>query len=272
MKLAVSNIAWAPAENDAATRIMREAGARGVEVAPATLFDDPSSASDQDIAAARRGWNDRGLDIVSLQALLFGRPELRLFGDTDTRERTAEHLRGITRMAVALGARTMVFGSPRNRQRGDTPVDVAERIAADFFAELGAYAAECGAAFCLEANAPAYGCDFVCHTRDAVALVRRVNSPGFRVQVDTSTMAMNGENYRESIDLAVPTAAHLHISEPNLGPIGPLGQVPVGLVLEALDDASYDGWISIEMRSTPNGRNLDALKVALDHVTGGREA
>ena len=89
-----------------------------------------------------------------------------------------KQLRSVTRMAAALGAGAMVFGSPRNRLREDMPVDVAERIAAEFFGELGAYAAERGLALCLEANAPAYGCDFICRTKDAVALVRRVDHPG----------------------------------------------------------------------------------------------
>ena len=272
MKLAASNIAWAVEENDAAARILLDAGARGVEVAPGTLFEDPFSASEQEIATVRRVWNDRGLDIVSLQALLYGRPDLRIFGDRAARERTAKQLRSVTRMAAALGAGAMVFGSPRNRLREDMPVDVAERIAAEFFGELGAYAAERGLALCLEANAPAYGCDFICRTKDAVALVRRVDHPGFRVQVDTSTMAMNGEDYLTAIGMALPYAAHVHISEPHLGPVGPHGQVPVKTVLEAIDAGHYNGWVSVEMRPVTDGRNLDALRVALQYVTDVREA
>ena len=269
MKLAVSHIAWAPGEEEvAAAQVLLAAGARGVEVAPGRLFDDPSAVHDREIAAARRVWTDRGLEIVALQALLFGRPDLMLFEDRESRDRTAEYLRRITQVAAGLGAKAMVFGSPRNRQRGNMPPQEAERIATDFFADLGNYAAQHDVVLCLEANAPGYDCDFVCRTEEAVDLVQRVGSPGFRVQIDTSTMAMNNEDYRESIGLAAPVAGHLHISEPHLEPVGPGGQVPVGTVLEAVDASNYDGWVSIEMRPTGDGRNLDAVQRALDCVTG----
>ena len=271
MKLAASNIAWSPEEDDAVARILLAAGAQGVEVAPGKLFGDPGETPDREVEAARRTWTDRGLEIVALQALLFGRPDLVVFGDQDSRNRTAEHLRRITRLAARLGAGAMVFGSPRNRRRGILSTEEADRIAVDFFSELGDYAAEHGVALCLEANAPDYGCDFICHTQEAVDLVRRVDSPGFRVQIDTSTMVMNGEDYRASIEYAGPVAGHLHISEPDLGPVGPDCQVPVETVLEALGAADYDGWVSIEMRSAPDGRNLDALQRALAHVIGTRE-
>ena len=184
-----------------------------------------------------------------------------------SRDRTAEYLRRIIQVAAGLGAGAMVFGSPKNRQRGNTPPQEAARIATDFFADLGGYAAEHDVVLCLEANAPGYDCDFVCRTEEAVDLVQRVSSPGFRVQIDTSTMAMNNEDYRESIGLAAPVAGHLHISEPHLGPVGPDGQVPVGTVLEAVDASNYDGWVSIEMRPTDDGRNLDAVHRALNCVT-----
>ena len=271
MKLAVSNIAWSPAEDAGAAQVLRTAGAHGVEVAPGRLFDDPSTAHAREIAAARRAWTDRGLEIVALQALLFGRPDLVQFGDRESRNRTAEYLRRITQVAAGLGAGAMVFGSPKNRQRGDTPPQVAARIATDFFGDLGGYAAEHDVVLCFEANAPAYECDFVCRTEEAVDLVRRVGSPGFRVQIDTSTMAMNNEDYRESIELAAPVAGHLHISEPHLGPVGADGQVPVGTVLETVDASNYDGWVSIEMRPADDGRNLDALQRALNCVTRARE-
>lgn len=273
MKLAASNIAWSPEEDDAAARLLVTAGATGVEVAPGRLFDDPDKALDRDVTAARRVWNDRGLEIVALQALLFGRPDLVLFGSRDDRQRTAAYLRRITGLAAGLGARAMVFGSPRNRQRAHTSLADADRIAVDFFSELGLYASEHGITLCLEANAPEYGCDFICTTQEAIDLVRRVAAPGFRVQIDTSTMVMNGEDCRVSVEGAAPLAGHLHLSEPNLGPVGPDGQVPVGTVLEAIDASGYSGWISIEMRASQNGRNLDALRRALDHVTsagGGR--
>ena len=54
MKLAASNIAWSPEEDDAVARILSAAGAQGVEVAPGKLFGDPGETPDREVEAARR--------------------------------------------------------------------------------------------------------------------------------------------------------------------------------------------------------------------------
>ena len=50
-----------------------EKGVRGVEIAPTKWRARPFDASADEIAEYRRSWEDRGLRIVSLQSLLFGR-------------------------------------------------------------------------------------------------------------------------------------------------------------------------------------------------------
>jgi len=269
---AASNIAWQPEQDDDAAQILLQHGFTGVEVAPPMLFADPVKASDEEVREQRDRWRERGLPIVALQSLLFGHPELRLFADPETRAAMVGHLTGIIRLAAGLGAAAMVFGSPGNRQRGDLPADEATAIAADFFGELGSIAANHDTAMCLEANAPAYGCDFVCRTAEAIELVRAVGSPGFRVQIDTSTMALNGEDYSSTIQSAVPHAAHFHVSEPHLAPVSEAGEVPIADVLSAAAAADYRGWISVEMRAVGADGNLDALRTAAGAISAARDA
>ena len=71
-----------------------------------------------DIAEYRRSWEDRGLQIVSLQSLLFGRSDLQLFGDDGVRAALADYLRRVIDFGAPLGAHALVFGSPKNRLRG----------------------------------------------------------------------------------------------------------------------------------------------------------
>ena len=87
MRLAVSNIAWPAGADDDAARLLVAHGVAGVEVAPARVCERPWEAPAGLVAAYRGFWEDRGLPIVALQALLFGRPELVLFGDAATRRR-----------------------------------------------------------------------------------------------------------------------------------------------------------------------------------------
>ena len=87
MRLAVSNIAW-PREQDAAVAdVLAGLGVSGIEVAPTKIWPKPLEATDADVAAARRFWADRGIEIVAAQALLFGRPGLPLFESAETRQR-----------------------------------------------------------------------------------------------------------------------------------------------------------------------------------------
>lgn len=247
MKLAVSNIAWKPEENEAALELFRAFGVSGVEVAPTILFADPLAATDEEVEQARLRWNQEGIEIVAQQALLFGHPELTLFGDGAAREATADYLAGILRLGAGLGAGPHVFGSPRNRVRGELSEKQARSIAIPFFRSLGQSAQACGTVLCIEANAPDYGCDFATNTRDAVELVRQVDHPGFGFHLDTGVMTMNGESYLEALDLCFPYLRHVHISEPFLAPVH-RRQSDHELLARALRERGYEGWVSIEMK------------------------
>jgi len=283
--LAVSNIAWDPAEDDAVGAIMVAAGCTGVEIAPAKIHPEPLRATPEQLAAYRRRWEDRGLRIVAMQGLLFGRPELQLFADAPARAALLDYLRGLVDVGAALGAGALVFGSPRNRQRGPLPLDLALDLAAGFFATVGAHAAASGVALCLEPNPPAYGCDFLTTTAEAVALCTRIDSPGIRVNGDLGAIVMNAEPTAEVIAAAAPVLGHFHVSEPHLAEVG-TARAPTSAALAALDAAGYDRWISIEMRSpvegsgstngvggsadtgTNSSANVAAVTRALRRVTG----
>ena len=72
MRLSISNIAW-PAEADAAVAgLLHRHGLDAIDVAPGTLFPDLAAATPAEIAARRGWWADRGIEIVGMQALLYG--------------------------------------------------------------------------------------------------------------------------------------------------------------------------------------------------------
>ena len=165
LRLAVSNIAWNADEDDAIGLLLQSEGVAGVEIAPTKWRERPLDATSREIADYRRAWEERGLRIVSMQSLLFGRPDLQLFGDT--RSALTDFLIRTIELGANLGAHALVFGSPRNRVRGElSPVD-AMSTAVDFFRPLGEHAAAHGVTLCIEASPPDYGCDFVTTTAEA---------------------------------------------------------------------------------------------------------
>jgi len=252
MRLSVSNIAWPAAADDAAAGLLRAHGVNGVEVAPARVCDRPWEAPPDRVAAYRAAWEDRGLPIVALQALLFGRPELALFGSAADRATLAGHLAGIIDLAAGLGAEALVFGSPRNRRRGTLDPTAAGKVAVPFFREIGRRAADRGVWLCLEANPPDYGCDFLTTTPEMIRFVAEVDATGVGVHLDTGGMHLAGEDPAAMIAAAGPRWRHFHASEPHLVPLGD-GGVDHAAVASALRASGDDRRVSVEMAPPPEG-------------------
>ena len=247
LKLAISNIAW-PRDDDAlAAELMCEHGIRGVELAPTICWDRPFEIPEHELMGYRRFWNRRGIDVVALQALLFGRPELTIFGEEAVRRRTLSHLRDMMRVASTLGAAVLVFGAPGNRRTDGRSKEEIDEIAVSFFSDAGAEAHKEGVVLCIEPNPLDYGCDFVTTSAEAITLVRRVASKGFGLHLDAAAMTMAGEPVAASLEGAVGELRHFHASEPFLKPLGSGGVDHHGLGKE-LRDHGYDNWVSIEMK------------------------
>jgi sugar phosphate isomerase/epimerase len=119
--------------------------------------------------------------------------------------------------------------------------------------------------FCIEPNAAAYGCDFVRDTSEGIGLVAAVDDPGFRLHLDGGVMTMNGEAIEDALAAALPHLTHLHISEPNLAPVG-AGGTDHRRIAAALRTLGYQGWTSIEMRAAapPGESNLPGVRTALE--------
>ena len=259
MKLAASNIAWDPSEDDAAARVLRRHGFSGIEIAPSKRWASPFDATSTDIEAYRDAWGRRGFSIVSMQSLLFGRPDLQLFGSSAGRASLRDYVTGLIDIAGGLGARALVFGSPKNRKRGAMPLDEATAIAIDFFREMGTAAVARDCVICLEPNPPVYDCDFITTTAEAVSLCRQIAHHGVAVNGDAGTIALNGEDPMTTIESAASWFGHFHASEPSLVELsdGPIQRA----CATALTSERYDHWVSIEMRASGTSA-IDALSRA----------
>lgn len=263
-RLAVSNIAWEPHENDVIAELLRREGVTGVEIAPTKWRERPFDASPGDSALYRRSWEDRGLRVVSLQSLLFGRPDLQLFTGPAERAALSDYLRRVIDFGASLGAQALVFGSPKNRLRGSLALNEALEIAAEFFRALGPYAAARDVALCIEANPVDYGCDFVTTTAEAVELCRLVDHPAIRVNADLGGMTLAGEEPGRAIEEAKEFIAHVHASEPHLAELGAGAKHEAAG--RALREIGYRGWVSVEMRGRARGGDVSAVERAVNNA------
>lgn len=270
MRLAVSTIAWPPKLEAEGAALLRAKGVAGVELAPTQHWPSPPDAPPAELDAHRRLWeHERGLEVCAAQAVLFGRPDLLLFGDDATRERLVEYLGGVARACARLGARSLVFGAPKNRRLGDAmPRARALEVAVDVFRRLGQAAHAAGVAYVLEANPPEYGTDFATRFEEAFELVTRVDHPGFRLHLDAACMHMAQDDLvacaRRALERGV--LRHVHLSAPQLAPLTTARDaIPYRAFVSALREGGYAGWVSIEMRA-PDPFTLEPLAASIDLV------
>ncbi|MDB4913863.1 MAG: hypothetical protein JWM95_1507 [Gemmatimonadetes bacterium] len=262
MKLAISSLAWDPSRDHEVRALMSARGVAGVEIAPLKYWPWLSDVSPRLLAGFREQWSDAGISVVALQGILFGMPELQLFGTPEQRSGFERHVIATARVAAELGARVIVLGAPGNRIRGSLSEDDAVGVAAPILRRIAAAADELGCVVGIEPNPPLYGGDFVRTSAEALRLVWAVDHPGFALHLDAGALQASGET-DEAIIGAAQAARHFHISEIGLAPVGS-GSVRHGELGALLQKAGYVGWTSIEMRPVPGNELLGALDRAID--------
>jgi D-psicose/D-tagatose/L-ribulose 3-epimerase len=247
MRISISNIAWSPEHDSSVASLLRTHGIDAIDVAPGKYFKDFARTSTKDITDVRLWWMDNGVEIVGMQALLFGTQGLNLFGEPMVREQMLSYLAYVCRIGQVLGARFLVFGSPRNRDRSGRDEQETADIANDFFRRLGDIAADQDTVICLEPNPPVYGANFMTDATTTAAVVRAVNHPAIRMQLDVGALTLNGENAAEVLAADADLVAHIHASEPELKVLGDCG-TDHGPVSSAIRKFCPEKVVTIEMR------------------------
>ena len=262
MRLAISNIAWDTAEDEAIAGLLRRFGVDAIDVAPGKYFSEPAKATDEDIARVKNWWSARGIEITGMQALLFGTTGLNVFGSPEAQEAMLQHLTAVCRIGLALGATRLVFGSPKNRDRAGLSAQKAIDVAVPFFQRLGDVAQSYGVVICLEPNPTCYGANFMTTSAETVQVVRQIAHPAIRMQLDTGALTINGEDPDAVLQDCAPLIGHVHASEPDLLPLGD-GGTDHAKVVAALRQHLPNHVVSIEMLATKNEPHEVSIERAL---------
>lgn len=275
MRLSISNIAWDTAEDQAIASLLHCYGVDAIDVAPGKYFPEPAKASDEEIARVKNWWMERGIEIVGMQSLLFGTTGLNVFGLPEAKNAMLQHLGAVCRIGAGLGARKLVFGSPRNRDRTGLCDQEAMDAAVAFFRRLGDVAQAYGVVICLEPNPPCYGANFMTTSAETLRVVQQIAHPGIKMQLDTGALTINGEDAASTVQDCASFIGHVHASEPDLRPLGD-GGTDHAKVVSALEKHLPDHVVSIEMLATtnePHPVSIErALRVAIRHYRSGTGA
>lgn len=262
MRLAISNIAWDVTEDEIVAQLLGRYGVDAVDLAPGKYFPDPPNASKEDIIRVRDWWGGHDIDIVGMQALLFGTTGLNMFGVAKVQDAMLKHLDAVCRIAEGLGATRLVFGSPKNRDRSGLTIEESLDIAVPFFTRLGDVAGTYDVRICLEPNPTCYGANFMTTSAETARIVEQVAHPAIKMQLDTGALAINGEDIVSLLNGYASLIGHIHASEPDLLPLGDCGTDHSHISKEV---ARYlpDHIVSIEMLATKNEPHSVSIERAL---------
>ena len=262
MRLAISNIAWDIAEDEALVALLHRYEVDAIDIAPGKYFPKPGEAIEADILRVKQWWADRGIEITGMQALLFGTTGLNVFGTPESQATLLEHLGAVCRIGALLGAPRLVFGSPKNRDRsGLSDADTID-TATSFFRRLGDLAAAQDVTICLEPNPTCYGANFMTTSSETAQVVSHIAHPAIRMQFDTGALTINGEDPATVLQLSAGLIGHVHASEPNLLPLGD-GASDHAAIGQALSQNLPHHLVTIEMVASQQEPHLESIERAL---------
>lgn len=254
VKRAMSNIAWAPAHRREVYQLMASYGFTGLEIAPGLLFPDAQNAfepSHNVIDCVLGELDEFGLQLVSMQSLLFGCEGAELFGAAEEQMKFTAQMRRAIALAGRLGIGNIVFGSPKNRlvPQGMAYKDAIAH-AKDVFNTLGDFAETRGVRIAIEPNPVEYGANFLTTIEEAAAFVRTANHPSVTLNFDIGaiTIAHQIDHLESYFSQYKDIVSHIHLSEPQLVP-APSNAAISKRAHRLAEDNNFEHWVSIEMRS-----------------------
>ncbi|WP_047394374.1 sugar phosphate isomerase/epimerase [Chitinibacter sp. ZOR0017] len=268
MRLGISNIAWDVAEDRKIAQLLARYDIDAIDIAPGKYFPNPNLASTDEVLRVKAWWQEYGIEITGMQALLFGTAGLNVFSSPESQRPLIQHLESICRIGGILGATRIVFGSPKNRDRTGLSDQEALSIAVPFFRRIGDIAQSHGVIVCLEPNPICYGANFMITSEETAQVVKKIAHPAVKMQLDTGALSINQESVFEVLQAHAQIIGHIHASEADLLPLGD-GVCDHVNLSQALRQYLPRHLVAIEMLATknePHDQAIErALKVAIKH-------
>ena len=262
MRLSISNIAWDVAEDESIRDLLHEFHVDAIDIVPGKYFLKPETTTDKEINKVKNWWSSNGIEIIGMQALLFGKTKMNIFGNDKSRLMMLQYLKAVCHIGSLLGANRITFGSPKNRDRIGLNDLETKKIAKDFFRRLGGIAEKAGVIICLEPCPALYGGNFMKTSFETAKMVAAIRHPAIRMQLDSGAISINKEDPFEILLKYAEYIGHVHVSEPNLVPLGD-GTVDHKNFFKALTKHLPNSLLSIEMVATQNESHLTSIRRAL---------
>ena len=239
---------------------VKKIGYDGLEIAPFTLAQyvtDIATATRRDIAAKAR---ENDLEILGIHWVLVGPDGVHVnHPEKAVRDRTAQYLIDLAHFCGDIGGRVIIFGSPKQRSVDKSlTYDQAFDYTVETFRKALPTCADRGVTICMEPLTH-LETNFCTSAEETVRLIETVNHPNFRLLLDTKAMTFEKEGRPATIRKYAKHLAHYHANDENLNGPG-WGGVDFGPIFQALRDAGYAGYVSVEVFKFDPGPEAIATK------------
>ena len=247
MKLAISNIAFPSYDHRYELRHLRKIGFDGLEVAPSKVWEDTWGVTPSQVKSYRRQIEKAGLKVVGLHSLFFDQPGLGLFRGVEVRKKTIKFLVHLSKICSDLGGRSLVFGSPKARQRKDLSVFAADVETISFFSELSEAIETHETFFVIEALSR-NETDYIHSALHALEITKKVDRKELQCHLDAKAIVDSGEMNIDVFQKIGTMLSHFHANDPQLGILGESNKVDHALLGKLLKAIDYKGYVTAEQR------------------------
>jgi sugar phosphate isomerase/epimerase len=263
--ISISNIAWDISLDDQVSILLNEYKVNLIDIVPSKYFFNPFLVNKNQVLKIKKYWATRGIKPLGMQSLLFGTKSFNIFGSIKVQNAMLDYLSKIFRIAMLLGIKKLVFGSPKNRDKGNLDQRQSQDMAIVFFNRLGEIAKEFNLIICLEPSPEIYQGNFMINSMDTFEMIKIINHNNIRMQLDIGSMIVNKENPYNIIEKVYPLISHIHISEPHLKPLSFINDYHRHSG-DAISNFLPNLPITIEILTKSPSTSLDEIKVSLDVI------
>jgi sugar phosphate isomerase/epimerase len=257
-RLSISNLCLNNDEFFVELEKLRDIGICGIEIAPTKIWGNLSKETLVKAKALNGKLNDMGIQVSGIQSLLYGLPDVQILQRSNWSQIYMK-LNQMFEVASVLDAKIAVFGSPKNRLRGQLHQEEADVIASEFFNGAEPSLKSNGLRLALEPNAPQYGADYLTTYSEVNRLEKLIDSSFIGSQIDTGCLDMVGINSATALESHLPI--HIHISAPNLA--SPLtSAIDYVEVSQSINRSEYHGWVVLEMLEQPTESHHSVTETA----------
>jgi sugar phosphate isomerase/epimerase len=234
-------------------------GYDGVEIAPFTLAKSVSEIPPERRSQIRAAAEKARIAITGIHWVLVQTEGLHLTDpDVETRRRTANYFCDLVHFCADLGGKTIVVGSPRQRNlKEGISYEQGWDWATDVFRQPVMAAEQRGVTICFEPLAPSET-NFINTAEEAVRFAQQLHTPHFKVILDVKAMSSETKPIPQIIrETGRANIGYFHANDANLKGPG-FGSTDFGPIAAALRETGYDGFVSVEVFNFDEGPRVIA--------------